>query len=205
MKDLSHIGINHEYLPVDLFNKLKEQINVYKGRVGNQKNLAGNIREEWNLTDSIPLFNDYVINLINKHPSHLKYLKTESKKFFNENRLPPLQLLNLWVNFQKKCEFNPMHNHAGLFTFVIFIQIPYCIERELKEGPGILGNSNFASCLQFQTTTNLGRYFDQTVPVDKSYEGGIYFFNAETMHCVYPFFTSDDYRITVSGNIGWYN
>ena len=25
MKDLNHIGINHEYLPVDLFNKLKEQ------------------------------------------------------------------------------------------------------------------------------------------------------------------------------------
>jgi len=203
MKNLNHIGINHEYLPVDLFNTLKIEIQNLRGKVGQQQRLAGNIKEEWNLEPSISKFNNYIINLINKHPDHLRYLVTERKKFVNEDRVPPLQLINFWVNLQKKHEFNPVHNHSGLFSFVIFVQIPYDLEREKKEGPGSLSNSNFTSCLQFHTTNTLGRHYDEIVYVDKSYEGGIYFFNAETMHCVYPFFTSDDYRITVSGNIGW--
>ena len=203
MKDLNHIGINHEYLPVDLFNNLKIEIQNLKGKVGHQGRLAGNIKEEWNLDLSIPIFNKYIINLINKHPFHLRHVHNERKKFVNEDRVPPLQLMSLWVNFQKKHEFNPVHNHSGLFSFVIFVQIPYDLERERKEGPGSLSNLNLTSCLQFHTTNSLGRHYDEIVYVDKSYEGGIYFFNAETMHCVYPFFTSDDYRITVSGNIKW--
>lgn len=203
MKNLNHIGINHEYLPVDLFNKLKIEIQNLKGKVGEQHKLAGNIKEEWNLKPSIPIFNNYIINLINKNNFHLGYINSERGKFSNFNKVPPLKLVNFWVNFQKKFEFNPVHDHSGLFSFVIFVQIPYDLGKEIKEGPGSLSNSNLASCLQFHTSNFLGRQCDETVFVDKSYEGGIYFFNAETKHCVYPFFTSDDYRITVSGNIGW--
>ena len=203
MKDLSQIGINHEYLPVDLFNKLKEQINLLKDKIGHQNKLAGNIREEWDLTQSIPIFNSYILSLINKNENHLNYLSTERNKFIFEEKIPPLSLTKLWVNFQKKYEFNPVHNHTGLFSFVIFVQIPYDINQELKESPGYLSNKNLASCLQFHPTNLLGRHHNETIYVDKSYEGGIYFFNAETNHSVYPFFTSDDYRITVSGNIKW--
>jgi hypothetical protein len=203
MKDLNHIGINQEYLPVDLFNNLKKEIENLRGKVEFQSKLAGNIKEEWDLTTVIPLFNNYIINLINKHPSHLQSLQKERKKFINEDSVPPLQLINFWVNFQKKYEFNPVHNHKGLFSFIIFVQIPYDLKKELAEGPGSLSNSNFTSCLQFHVTNTLGRNHDEVVYVDKSYEGGIYFFNAETNHCVYPFFTSDEHRITVSGNIGW--
>ena len=203
MKDLHNVGINSEYLPVDLFNNLKKEIENLRGKIGFQHKLAGSIKEEWSLNTAIPLFNNYIVSLINKHPSHLQSLQKERKKFINEDRVPPLQLLNFWVNFQKKHEFNPVHNHNGLFSFVIFVQIPYDINQELKESPGYLSNTNVASCLQFQVTNAIGRHHNETVYVDKSYEGGIYFFNAETKHCVYPFFTSDENRITVSGNIGW--
>jgi hypothetical protein len=203
MKNLNHIGINNEYLPVDLFNKLKQEINLLKGKVGHQHELAGNIKEEWNLTQSIPIFNNYILSLINKNEAHLNYLSKERDKFIIKEKIPPIQLGSLWVNFQKKHEFNPFHNHSGLFSFVIFVQIPYDLEKERKEGPGSLSNCNLTSCLQFYATGTLGKPHLETVHVDKSYEGGIYFFNAETNHCVYPFFTSDDYRITVSGNIKW--
>ena len=204
MKDLSSLGIYSEYLPVNLFYNLKQEIEKLKGKVGQQHRLAGNIKEEWNMEEAIPLFESYIFSLINKHPFHLNYLSTESRKFIDSNKTPPLKLMNFWVNFQKKFEFNPVHNHSGLFSFVIFVQIPYDLSEELKNSPGVLSNSNYASCLQFHTTTLLGRHVDQTVFVDKSYEGGIYFFNAETMHNVYPFYTSNDSRITVSGNIGWF-
>ena len=35
--------------------------------------------------------------------------------------------------------------------------------------------------------------------VDQSYEGKIILFPADLAHAVYPFYTSDDYRITMSG------
>ena len=205
MKDLNSIGINSEYLPVDLFNNLKQQIQLLKGKKSQQQGLAGNIKEEWNITEAVPLIENYVLNFVNKNPLHIDYLSSEIKKFKNKDRIPLLKLTEFWVNFQKKHEFNPIHKHSGLFSFIIFIQIPYDLEKELKEGPGSLSNCNVTSCLQFHVTTMLGRPFEQNVFVDKSYEGGIYFFNAETKHCVYPFYTSDDYRITVSGNIGWDN
>ena len=31
----------------------------------------------------------------------------------------------LWVNYQKKYEFNPLHDHSGMFSFVIWMKIPY--------------------------------------------------------------------------------
>jgi len=203
MKDLNHIEISNEYLPVNLFEILKKNIFTLKGKVQNQQNLAGNIEEEWSLNEIIPFFEQYFFSLINKKDYHLNNLLRERRKFKDVNQTPLLKLVNFWVNFQKKYEFNPMHNHTGLFSFIIFVQIPYDINKELENGPGRLSNSNYSSCLQFHTTDIFGRLRQDLVPVDKTYEGGVYFFNAETLHCVYPFFTSDDYRISVSGNIGW--
>ena len=37
--------------------------------------------------------------------------------------------------------------------------------------------------------------------VDKTFEGKMLMFDASQMHYVSPFYTSNDYRITVSGNI----
>ena len=36
--------------------------------------------------------------------------------------------------------------------------------------------------------------------VDKSFEGKILMFPSYVQHQVFPFYTSDDYRITISGN-----
>ena len=38
------------------------------------------------------------------------------------------------------------------------------------------------------------------LPVDKSFEGKMLMFSANQLHEVYPFYTSDDLRVTVSGN-----
>jgi inosine/xanthosine triphosphate pyrophosphatase family protein len=36
---------------------------------------------------------------------------------------------------------------------------------------------------------------------DKTFEGKIAFFPSKLSHCVYPFYSSDDVRISISGNI----
>jgi hypothetical protein len=38
-------------------------------------------------------------------------------------------------------------------------------------------------------------------PVDKTWEQRMLIFPAKLSHCVYPFYGTDEYRITMSGNI----
>ena len=52
-----------------------------------------------------------------------------------------------------------------------------------------------------------GRVLSEDIPVDKKYEGKMALFPASLNHQVYPFYTSDEQRITISGNVGfkiWY-
>ena len=38
---------------------------------------------------------------------------------------PTFQVRDLWVNFQRKHEFNPFHDHSGALSFVLCVKIPY--------------------------------------------------------------------------------
>ena len=108
-----------------------------------------------------------------------------------------LSLGSLWINYQAKHEFNPIHNHSGALSFIIFIQIPYDLTAEENMFDATLSET---SKLQFITTHHLGGITATTVPVDQSYENKLLMFPSQLRHQVYPFFTSNEYRITVSGN-----
>ena len=65
-----------------------------------------------------------------------------------------------------------------------------------------MGNkNNYTSKFTFHTINRFGKLEFLELDVDKSFEGKIIFFPATQMHQVFPFYTSDDYRITVSGNM----
>ena len=93
-----------------------------------------------------------------------------------------------WVNFQKKGEFNPLHNHTGMVSAVAFIVIPDELEQERE-------NSNFsaktAGCLEI---TSNNQHF--TI---KPREGMMYLFPAWLLHTVYPYH-SDVERVSMSFN-----
>jgi hypothetical protein len=69
---------------------------------------------------------------------------------------------------------------------------------ELSEGDF---NVNSTSKLCFLNTDLLGEPMFDSIPVDKSFEGKMLMFSASQYHAVYPFYTSDEERITVSGNL----
>ena len=108
-----------------------------------------------------------------------------------------------WINVQKKHEFNPVHNHTGLFSFVIWLDIPYNINDELANGPGKQSNNNLAGHFEFAFRNTLGEHTTVPIPVDKTFNGKICIFPSAMPHTVYPFYTSNDYRITVSGNVNF--
>jgi hypothetical protein len=101
----------------------------------------------------------------------------------------------MWINYQRKNEFNPPHDHADDLSFVIYLKVPEEIKKEFKEykgrssGPGgisfIYGEGN-RQAITYQS------HFPE--------EGDLFIFPAWLKHFVAPF-KADVERISVSGNI----
>ena len=190
------IGVYCEKMPEDIFNYLKDSINN-KDYTKYNHALAGNIREEYNIMSLLKEdLHSYLLKLTT-NPMYDNYMSEMC--VLTEDRL--FQVNNLWVNYMKKNEFNPVHYHDGLYSWNIIVKIPYDLDEELKNAPGAKSNTNTASCLAFHRTGYLGHIETIYCGLTKEDEGHIMFFPSRLRHSVNPFYSSDDYRITISGNI----
>lgn len=108
------------------------------------------------------------------------------------------ELKTLWANYSKKYDFNPSHTHTGLYSFVIWVKIPYNVEEELKL---YKSTSPRASTFSFSYPNSLGKIDQHTLFLDKDWEWTMALFPATMNHEVHPFYTSDDTRISISGNV----
>jgi len=129
---------------------------------------------------------------------YAKHLHLEDAYKYRDRAVDDYVLRSLWVNYQKKYDFNPPHNHAGAFSFVIWVQIPYELQDELNK---YNANGPEASLFAFRYTSFLGGTITKFLPLDKTWEWKMAFFPAALHHSVNPFYTSDDYRISISGNV----
>jgi hypothetical protein len=193
---LPNIGIAIDKVPSQVMEALKleiAEISQYGGDPMNQS-LVGHINQEYKLRKSVSDLETVIM------PMAMTYLMENNllDRIPNNKNLP-LFLGEPWVNLQKKNEFNPIHRHKGVLSYVIWVKIPY----ELDEEDNMFSKveNPKTSRFEFQYTNILGTIMAQSVDIDKNSEGTICMFPAELSHCVYPFYTSDDYRITVSGNV----
>jgi hypothetical protein len=184
-------GILMSQIPTDVLLQIKDVFKNDKPTEPYNKNLIGHIKEEYHLDPTkVQPFTNFLNDMF---VSWRREYGIEEKDF---------ALDKLWVNFQKKHEFNPTHWHYGVASFVLWVQIPYDINEELKqENCKNVNGSPLNSMFQFSYQKLCGGYAQHHIPVDKSYEGTILMFPADMIHCVYPFYTSDDYRISISGNL----
>ena len=166
-----------------------------------KSNLAGNLSSSLVLNDTDNYFFDNTcIPIIGKYKEFFKKSTAFNSQSISKNDLP-YGLDNFWVNFQKQHEFNPMHNHSGVYSFVVFMKIP-TVWKEQCEIPFVKeSNSPKASAFEFVYTDIMGNISQYTYCLDSSFEGIMLFFPAEMMHMVYPFYNCEEERITISGNI----
>ena len=187
--------IHYFNIPDDVYNDLMQCIEDKSTQWNSE--LAGNIKEEYSLHKYIPKFENFLISQIKDSPYLSKYM---NDYHILTNPLP-LRLVNFWVNFQKKHEFNPLHKHTGLLSFVLFMKIPFLMEDERKLGPGALSNENTPGCLSFvYPSSEIGGIEIIKLEVDKKWEKKGVIFRADLNHIVNPFY-SDGTRITISGNM----
>lgn len=183
----------------DLFPIWKEVHNLQNNfNIGKPSNhtLAGNIEKEYELLECRNYVQDLVLPFVYQYDKTYDFFSRIV--MLTKNR--PIVLDKLWVNFQKKHEFNPVHDHTGFLSFVIWLQIPYTIEDENRFSPGKYSNKPCSGQFEFHYNTIIGEMASHCVPTEKSEENTFLLFPSKLPHSVYPFYTSDDYRISVSGN-----
>lgn len=138
-------------------------------------------------------------------PPNLKFFLYQAAttfcSHFNYHQNKEISLTDIWANFQKKLEYNPVHLHAGIISFIIFVKIPFSFENEdkLENTKKSLKHTNGRVTFLYQSMFD-GGIMDHIIEVDKTYEGVLLMFPSKALHAVYPFYTSDEYRISISGN-----
>ena len=164
--------------------------------------LAGNISGSLGLKDNNDKFKNKVVG-----PLTQEILDSDPKNYFPPIDLDPrLDLkykpelrMNWWVNYQYQTEFNPEHAHTGITSFVIWMKIP----THYKDQHNLDFHSNAASDFQFTYSNILGGTVEYPIFMSPEMEGTIMVFPSTLHHQVYPFFNTDEPRISISGNLLW--
>ena len=202
MLDHSHlpnVGLTNGKLPPEIYQALNKEIvdihNDDSNTIKMNRTLAGQITKEYQITKSLPLLNPYLEEMGRAYQKEWNY-------FPKENPNKDLKVESVWVNMQKKLEVNPLHNHDGTLSFVAWLYVPFKLEDERNmENCKNSRTVELASTFQFVYTTALGTIANCPMFVESGWEAKIIMFPAKLLHMVYPFQTSDDYRISIAGNL----
>ena len=150
--------------------------------------LAGAIKNEFSYPDTsffLSYFKKYVELYL------VGYRRYTGKSQFN----PPFQMKELWINFQRQHEYNPVHIHMNCtHSFVLYLKVPKILKKEFARnntrhpGPGSItffyGEPNDWAISQHN-------FFPE--------ENMLFIFPSNVRHEV-PAFKSNVTRISVAGN-----
>jgi hypothetical protein len=161
--------------------------------------LAGNMKEEYCLSKYCSYIEPFILNKLSNADLLFSYFK--NLKILHGDDLN-LILSSFWVNYQKKYEFNPFHIHFGIFSFILFIKIPFLYDQEKLISPGAESAENKSGKLNFYylDSNEPGGIKQVNLNIDKTWEKTGLIFKSSLPHSVYPFFSEGE-RITMSGNL----
>ena len=95
----------------------------------------------------------------------------------------PMAFRTPWVNFQKKNEYLPLHEHGGVLSYNIWMQIPT------------------DSIFEYNYNSIIGKNLTHRIILTKKDEGRVVIFPAQLQHVVYPFYNTNKTRMSIAGNI----
>ena len=171
-----------------------------------KKYLAGNISQSLELSDQdffffkrvcAPLVNYYRENCpISGDPIDYQTIVGPSFR---------LRLSQFWVNYQYKTEFNPFHEHGAIYSFAIWMKIPYDWrdQNKLPQFKDMNENEKRPGKFEFEYIDTLGSIRNYGYALSPGTEGVMVFFPAKLRHCVYPFYGSDEARVSIAGNLSF--
>ena len=192
--ELPNFGVIHSRLPKQLYNSLmKEILSIKKPKprgpglfIDYENTMISNLTEK-GVSEHyfISKKNTYKIyeviqKMIDKYkevfPNYL-----DGIKYLDRN--VPLGFKTPWVNFQKKNEYLPLHEHGGVLSYNIWMKIPT------------------KSIFEYNYNSIIGKNLIHRINLTEKDEGRIVLFPAQLQHVVYPFYNSNKIRMSIAGNI----
>ena len=187
-----NIGYYKTKIDNNLLKQLKDEAST--AHLNNEKMISGltgpGVPKHYYLKNN-EVFREYIKKCANEYITNNSLILTNIKKKCK------IGLTRPWINIQSKNQFIPNHNHSGLLGYVIWVTIPYNIDKEIDE----TAKGGHASCFEISYQNTLGYSVQKLFKISKDDEGTLMMFPSSLTHCVYPFYTSDDNRISVSGNL----
>ena len=203
-KNFPNYGYSISKFPDNILSKIKQEVWDIKNNINTKekiyKNLAGHLETQVYLEKSQELLEPYLLEMAVQYTTSWNYDKEIYQNYSSKNPLS-FSLEKVWINFQKKYEYNPLHDHQGVFSFVSWIDIPYSLQEEMQMPHVDSSNFAMATSFNFVFTNVLGDIQSLPFFLEKHHEGTVVFFPSKIKHLVYPFFTSDKNRISISGNL----
>ena len=191
----------------------EEEMNFLNRSIINSENishnydLAGNISKSELIEDKDNWFYETVLKKLTEkmfYREENNYYKYHIEK--KESPLPKFEMNWFWVNYMKQHEFNPLHAHSGLYSFVVFMKIPtYWKEQHalsFSANSAMPLASDFVFMWSEKGTDIISKH---NFPLNPEDEGRMLFFPASLQHEVFPFYGTEEERITISGNIRLYD
>ena len=201
---LPNIPIYQAKLPQEVMDVLWGYVDKAKRNVNHL--LAGNISQSLELEDERSWFFRSIVGPIaDRYISGLEQGGIRWIQNASARKEDKITMNRFWVNFQNKHEFNPVHDHSGLVSFVIWMKIPTHWKDQHALPFVANANNKCASDFHFHYSDMLGNHQGFQVKMAEYQEGWIMVFPAKLRHQVYPFYESDEQRVSISGNISWEN
>ena len=205
IEELNILNINSTWLEVKLTNKHMDLLwNCIENREKkNYEHLAGNLYGSYSLEKNNNFYNLII------HPLVKHWIKNYGDSIFsNQIKILPWASLNMqtylndwWVNFQHEGDYNPIHDHGGIFSFVIWMKIPTDWKDQKKLPRSANSTSNTVSNFQFLYIDYFVKIKTYTYYMSPKMDVTMLFFPANLKHIVYPFYNCKQERISISGNI----
>ena len=192
-------------LDKEIIDYLWKIIEIAKStNLDHKRNLVGNISNSFLLNDIDGYFYKNVcIPLVEYYRKKNVYGGDPVDKNTILDSIPKLILESIWVNYQYQTEFNPYHHHSGVYSFAIWLKIPYYWkdQKNLPQFKEIEEHNKKAGNFEFEYINSLGDIRNMAYKLSKDLEGTMLLFPAKLRHCVYPFYNTKDPRISIAGNL----
>ena len=188
---LLHIDLSEDQ--IENLLKITDLVLEDKNRKSYNDKLAGEIESEWEIEDHETLSDILCVSELSNE--YFEVFHTQCNFDVDSGEIDqPLAifamnlqksvLVSAWFNDQKDNEYNPIHNHTGVLSGVLYLKIPeYLPSRKTKDTDGaisFMGNESKTDGIMTNSTLTISPK-----------KGDLFLFSSSLKHQVYPFRTAD--------------
>ena len=195
--ELPNFGVIEAELEQEDIDYLWKLVHKYSHNAKWEGNRLISIEEDFKqfpLNDDDNLFQNNVLR-----PCTDKYFETYGCPFKQKTtHTHELAFSRFWCRAALDGDYQSIHDHQGIFTFVVWLTVPFegADERQVQAG-----FRPEASDFVLVYPDTCGQLQKRNFVLGKGAEGKMLFFPSDINHIVYPHYTTQEYRIALAGDV----